>query len=85
MWVTIGCILKQGVGTCFSGITGRDCAGVVFSSMGLYTDSIYWFWCLAEVWVVAVFLAIIVLGSQAPGKVFLNAVEVVAYYHGSGA
>jgi hypothetical protein len=63
VWVAIGCILKWGVGICGSSMIGRDSAGVVFGGMGLCTDGTCWFWGIAEVWVVAVFLAVIALGS----------------------
>jgi hypothetical protein len=42
MWVTTGYTLMQGVGVCRSSMTGGDCAGVVFSIMGLCMDGAYW-------------------------------------------
>jgi hypothetical protein len=42
MWVTAGYTLKRGVGACCSSTTGGDCAGVVFSIIGLCMDGTCW-------------------------------------------
>jgi hypothetical protein len=79
MWVAIGCTLKQGIGICSSATIGGDCLGVVFSCTGLCTDSVCGFWGLVEAQMVTIFLAVIVFGCGAPGKVFFYLAKVVAY------
>jgi hypothetical protein len=74
----IGCILKWRVVACPASMIGGDHAGVALCGMVLCANGTGWLLGLAKFGMLAIYLAVVVLGGRVPGKVFVNMVDMVA-------